>query len=202
MKKISLRKSTLIMVAGSPGSGKTTVCRNLVSHICDLTYIEKDPIAESFLMQKNATKSYWGLSGKTIPVTDPFYAEHVRNQTYRCMLALALGNLRMGNSALIESSYIKEIMQGYIDSEIMPQLADFDFRLLFFYADEAIIKQRLIQRNALRDAEKLSSTASWIVWLEKEPLRPQELDRHDHLLVDTSNQVEENVQCIVGYLAK
>lgn len=203
--KIKLSKPTLIITIGAPGSGKTTFCQHLPSQICDLVYIEKDAITNAFLCQsreQDTGENQWKLSDPKLSITDPIYYTHLRDQIYRSMLEIGLVNLKMGNNVLLESSYIKEIMHGYIDNIVQPMIEDYQLKLLFFYADEATIKQRLIDRNAERDTKKLSSDQAWNDWLIREPIIPKELQKYECLIIDTTKSTEENMPKALEYLVK
>ncbi len=205
MDKVYLRAPTLILGVGISGSGKTTLLREVVRYVHDAFYIDKDAINDTFLLTiPNADdiplKGY-RLTGPPILRSDPFYQEHVRFQSYHYMLQLAKANLEAGKHPILEGNYIKEIRMGYLDEIVFPffEGVHHKTKIVVCHADEETIRSRLMQRNLPRDADKLESEEAWRKFLEREPILPPELERYEHLKVDTTRASEENVRRTLEY---
>lgn len=205
MSKIELEIPTLILVAGVSASGKTTLSKELARSVYDVAPIDKDTINEAFLAthaDSDTEIHIYRLSGPTILREHEHYQNHVRFQSYHAMLGLAMDLLLVGNHPLLDGNYAKEIHRGYIDAIITPFFQDIPHqrKLIFCHADKATIRRRLVERGSPRDKVKLESEEAWRIFLEEEPILPSELERYDHVKIDTTLPLNKNVLLAIEYL--
>ena len=206
MNQIELDVPTLILIAGIGGSGKTTLSRELVKHIKDAYYMDKDIINDAFLLTSNESDKgikIYALSGPQLP-RDEHYNRYVRLQSYRLMLELAKVNLEAGKHPILDGNYTKDIRQGYLNEIVEPFFDGVSYRrkLVFCYAREDTIKERLRQRKLLqRDFDKLKSEEAWRRFLDEQPILPPELTRHYHIKVDTEQSLESNIRNVLAYIS-
>lgn len=209
MEKIILDAPTLILGAGIAASGKTNFLRELVQYIYDAFLLDKDTIKEAFLLKPAAppvsgTESIlnYKLSGSAILEGSKYYHENVKLQSYRALLELAKDNLSVGKHPILDAPHVKELRNGYLSEIIAPffEGANLRIKVVFCYAPEEIIKQRMKERGMKRDNTKLVSEDSWKNFLEEQPILPSELESIDHIKVDTTSPLEEQVTKVIHYL--
>lgn len=206
MNKVELSSPTLILLAGVVASGKTTFSHQLAGHIGDIVPIDKDVINDAFLSTHSEADSgilAYRFSGLIIPRNHEYYHTFVKFQSYHALLALAGDLLKVGKHPLLDGNYVKEIRQGYIDEVVKPFFQGIPHRrkIIFCYADEEVIKKRLVERGFARDVDKLEPKDSWRRYLEEQPILPPELERYEHIKVDTTKSTESNIQQVLEYLA-
>lgn len=205
MNKIELGVPTLILLAGVSASGKTTLSRELARNVYDVARIDKDTIAEAFLATHDDSDTgihAYRFSGPSLPREHEHYQNHVRFQSYHAMLTLARDLLEDGKQPLLDGNYTKEIRHGYIDEIVSSFFEGIPHRrkLIFCHADEETIRRRLMERGSPRDTAKVGSEEAWRMFLEEEPILPSELEGYDHVKIDTTKPLDENVLLSIEYL--
>lgn len=168
-----------IIVCGVPCSGKTTISNEISKYVENSFIIDKDDINQAFCSDHESEH----------------YKKHVRHQSYKAALLLAKRNLVLGKTPILDIPYVKEIVSGYFDKELIPLLGE--PKIILCYIEEQKLKQRIIERNAERDMKKL---ANWNEFLEEEPIIPKEIEKYNHIKIDTSKSLEENIKEILDYL--
>lgn len=209
MDKVELKIPTLIFGAGIAASGKTTFLGELVKYIYDAFLVDKDALQEAFL-SKPFLKPVSGaeplgnyaLREEAIPKDSPHYHENVKLQSYYAMLKIAKDNLSVGKHPVLDAPYVKELRDNYLQKIAAPFFEGIKYqaKVIFCYAPEEVIKRRMQKRNSARDAAKLISEKSWRRFLEEQPVLPPELERINHLKLDTTLPLEERLNLALDYL--
>lgn len=205
MQKVKLDTPTLVLGAGFCCSGKTVVLNEVAKRVDDSFIIDKDIINESFLSIRNSASTdldAYVLAGPKKTITDDYYHQYVKFQTYNCLIGLAKNNLELGKHPFLEGSYIKEIRNGYLDRIFFPSFESIQHKtkIVFCHADEETLKKRIKERAASRDLYKLKSDFDWKKFLEEQPILPLELENYEHIKVDTTKPLENNVPMVLDYL--
>jgi len=205
MQKIELETPTLILLAGISASGKTHFAAALMKHLYDALIINKDTINNAFLSTRDETDTgIWAyrFSGSPRTIQDIHYHQHLKFQSYHCILELAKDNLEAGRHPIVDGNYTKEIHAGYVEQIVIPffEGTPHKMKIIHCSADEETIKQRMRRRGASRDADKLDSEEVWKTFLQQQPIIPPELERYSHLKIDTTNTAEQNVDRVLEYL--
>ena len=157
-------KSEFVMVCGVAGSGKTTLAKNLVRSY-DAVYLDKDDVQDAF------TKERSGI----------FY-QSILEPTYQAVYNVAHANLDLGKNVVLVAPFVGS-MQNKTWRDYMTYLADDSdsvIKVIWCYANEQTIKERLRSRGCERDLEKLGN---WNEFIRREPLKIEVL--FDHMEVDT-----------------
>lgn len=195
MSSIILPKPTLLLGCGISGSGKSTILKPVVSLVQNAFWVDKDALNQAFM----------GEGG----IYDDFYHAHVRDQSYAYMLRLAKDNVELGNRPVVEGNYNKEIQSGYLDDVVFPMFDGCAVKLVYCWAPEDVIRERLIRRvseadEAVRasDLPKLESDTAWAQYIQKQPPLPPELEKYAHVKIDTTKPVEVCVQEVIAYLTQ
>lgn len=199
--QFALPKPTLILGVGVAASGKSTVLKPLAARLVNGVFIEKDLLNESFMWvpKKGARDdvSRYRLH-KRVPREasgNSYYIEHVLFQSYHCMIMLARQQLQLGKHPILEGNYVKEIPWGYVESVLLPQLEDIDYRLktILTYAPAEVVRQRLLARASERDRVKLESESAWQQYLNDQPIIPLGIEHYDHLEIDTTRLLDDSL---------
>ena len=204
---VNLSKPTLILGVGNSACGKTIHLLEVVKRVDNAFWIDKDTIEDTFLFKmnnySNNIEKYNTILG-SFPRKEHHHLMHVELQSYLLMLLKAKNNLVLGKHPVLDGNYIREIPKGYIEKIIMPILSGINYKLkiLYFHCPEEIMKKRIIERNNPRDAKKLSNEKIWNEFLKKEPIMIKEIEKYDHLKVDSSKELNENINKILDYLKK
>ena len=195
--QISLPKPTLILGCGIGSSGKSTVLTEVARRVANTFWIDKDTLNESFLHNRH---------GSVIPggIYSDYYHVHVKNQSYSHMLREALINVRLGKHPIVEGNYNRQIQNGYLDREVFPlfEREECVVKIVYCYAPEEIIRQRMIERGSERDLPKYQSAEKWKEVLRKQPILPLELEKYDHVKVDTSQSIDRCAEVTIEYLLR
>ena len=196
-RRTSLPRPTLILFCGIACSGKTTVLSEVARRVVDTFWIDKDTLNKSFMHNR---------FGELIPggITSDYYHEYVKNQSYYHMLNEALINIRLGKHPMLDGNYNKQIRSGYFDDVVFPLFAQEDCvtKIVYCYAPEEVILDRMITRDNPRDREKWRSRESWAEFLAQQPILPSELEKYDHVKIDTSQPMDKCVEETIQYLTQ
>ena len=189
--KISIKVPSIILCAGSPGVGKSTVMKDILPCMDNTFLLEKDACLEQYLHANPLNRKIVGnksLEDSKISHKSAFYNEHLRDQVYASMYNIAFQNAIYGKNSILDSSYIKDLK--YLDGResfksqvyLMLQQTNispnkFRIPIIYFYAtDPEVVKQRLIKRSSVdaqardRDISKVISEEAWREQISKEPV--------------------------------
>jgi predicted kinase len=209
MHKSELPHRTVIFVGGAPATGKSVLIEGLRQKIAGICLVSKDDIGDALL----STSKHRGtddlrcyiLDGPRHVMDGPastFYHENLKAQILQAMLNVARTNLGFGLDPIIESNYISQVRIGYFQNIVIPFLSNLQARVkfLFCHAPRGVIAQRLEARNALRDTVKLSTHQELGKYVQNLVLVPEELAMIEHLKLDGTASVKENVAKAITYL--
>jgi len=216
----------LIVIAGTPCVGKTTVARGLAKSLTNSILLEKDvlnqslsevrptnngnlPGAEEYLSSQ-PTESGEDIFGKLIRVPErcEFYGRHVREQTYRAMIDIANANLKEGKSPIFESLLSRQFGIPGLVQGILDEFKPYECLMLYVHIPEEEIKIRMQERiktdnyYKLVDGPKLKSQETWETYMEKFPIFPENLDDFNHFLIDGMKSPDECVEESLSYVKK
>jgi len=159
------------MVCGVPGSGKTKLAKKIVKKI-NACYIDKDTIQNSF------TKKREGSLYKLI-----------RDRSYNIMYNIAFSNLKVDKDVVIVAPHVKEMLREswirYISMKA--KNSNVMIKVIWCYAPEKIIKERLKKRDYKRDEKKLKN---WNEFLKEQPIRVK--IPFEFIEIDTSKKYRLN----------
>lgn len=194
--KFILSRPTVILGCGISASGKTVFLTQLMQRVYDTFWINKDVINKAFM--KDAAGNI--IDGGKI--TSPYYHKNVRNQSYDLMLDQAVINLRIGKHPVVEGNYNKQIQNGFMRNVIYKWFdsVNCDIKIVYCHAPEDVIYTRMKERNAPYNHYILQSIEAWNDFIKEQPILPPELEEYDHIKIDTTLPVEENIIEAVAYL--
>ncbi len=224
-----------VIFAGAPCTGKTTVAKGLCKLIANSFILEKDYISNSFLHMKEvdeggysqivSTKEYLktcygpevlnktkeGLMSSSIfslPWGSPYYARHVRDQTYQAMIDIANLNLKLGKVpilASIASTHFSERYHNFV-YKLLNSFGEYKTAMIYMHLPEEVIRQRMIEamkfdpKRIGRDGAKVKNDESWKKELKKNPVFPSNLEDFEHLKINALESPKKCAQKAFDYV--
>tara|TARA_Y100000310_G_scaffold345626_1_gene467444 strand:- start:2893 stop:3561 length:669 start_codon:yes stop_codon:yes gene_type:complete len=208
----------MIILAGPPGAGKTTLAEGITKEIPSSFLLEKDVLNDSLsevrpttngdliteeeYLESQYTVMERDMMGDVIrlPKRSEFFGRHVRDQTYRAIVDLAFRNLEVGKSPILESLLTRQFTVDGLVEGMFEAFEDYRTIMIFTYIPEEASRKRLEERSArdeyarMRDKEKLGSEEGWRNYVAQHPIIPQNLDQFPHYKVDMRQPPEECVE--------
>jgi len=176
----TLSRTSLVLIMGVAGSGKSTVAHGLLSHL-NMVYLDNNFVADAFFPEVRHGLEY----------------RRIRPRLYRALYRIAEENLRIGNSVLLDAPHIRQSRSEhwYRSMISLTEGVDAGFVILRCTAPVDVIRQRLELRNEPRDKRKLKE---WADYVHAQPIAGPLPHRHHDLRTDRS--IELTVREAVHYI--
>ena len=129
MHSASMKKPTLILISGAPGTGKTFLARRLAEAL-PIVVLEKDAIKETLF--------------DTVGEGDREWSKKLGNASFVLLRMLVQLEIEAGQSVVAEAAFWHEYEGPWLDR--MRDRYDFDTLELHCHADPEIVVRRFIQR--------------------------------------------------------
>ena len=159
---------TLVLVAGGPGAGKTSLGRALAAQFESGVLLDKDVVngvwVDDLLVR---------LNDGQVDRESPVYLEMLRPLEYRALVATALDNLALGKTVFVVAPFGPELT----DREWVRRLkhavheAGGRLRAIWIEVDPETARQRMAERNEARDAWKLANWDRFVASAQFAPPR-------------------------------
>jgi predicted kinase len=165
----------LVLVAGYAGSGKTETGK-LLAQATGWALVDKDtitrPMTERLLEQ---------LHGDPHDRQTQLYLTHVRPLEYECLMRTGWENIECGTSTILAAPFLHEVRDADWVAAVQRRCTYLGaaLRTIWVDSDAESMRERLIARNAERDAWKLSNWQEYLAGIDL-ALRPCV----DHLVID------------------
>lgn len=164
----------LIMVCGLPGTGKSTLAKAVAERI-GAVYLNSDSIRLGMFEEKE-------------------YTEEEKKQVYEAMFEKAGEELGKGKNVVLDATFYKKGLRG--DARETADEAGTDFYMIECVTHEDLLKERIFKRGK----EESESDADYEVYKKvKTQFDPIE---EEHLAVDTSVELEKQVELVLAYLGE
>lgn len=177
------RQRSVHVVAGPPGSGKSTLGRALAG-LTGAVVLDQD-IATNPLMAQLAL-----LVGAGDDLDHPALRGPVRQARYQCVVDVAVDNGRLGRDVVMIAPFTAESADPQAWAELTRQLAPARVRLIWVTVPPEVALARRIRRNLARDATAARSDL----------LQPAPSPVVEHLSASGSAEPQAEAARIVGLI--
>ena len=184
-------KTQIINFMGAPGVGKTTLAKELTKQHPEYRFFERENLLDTLFGDERDTPRYNALAG------------YITKFNWEMATEVA----RQGVSLIVEAP-MKPAIQGktasFIDSALEAAAKDgFGVSLIYCVAPAQTVLSYLKTRGSPRDEQKYDPTneeTGWPWFLKTFIDVPG--PTYEHLRIDTTKSVDENVGKIVEYLQR
>jgi len=165
---------------GVAGTGKSTLCKEILRRI-HAVYLDNNYIADEFFPHTRTGQSY----------------NRLRPQLYSALYTIAVENLKIGNSVLLDSPHIKQVQTRSWRMLIKRLVNSANARLVIIrcFCSEKTLRERICQRGERRDVWKLKH---WRKFLTQEPLDAP--ISFPHLDINTESPIAKYLPLVVDYI--
>lgn len=165
---------------GVAGTGKSTLARELIRHVCAV-YLDNNHITDAFFPNTRNSLEY----------------QRMRPQFYRALYTIAVENLRLGNPVLLDAPHIKEVQthewQAFIKRLVKRTRST--LIVLRCCCSEKSLRTRIKRRGEIRDEWKLRH---WDEFLNTQPI--ETVIPWRHLDLNTEQKLRANVAMALRYI--
>jgi dephospho-CoA kinase len=183
-KKKQPQKPKLIIISGLAGSGKTTIGKILAKKL-NYLYLDKDTLTRGFvdllLEQKGIGKE---------DRESEFYLKTINPIEYSTLLRVALENIDIESGVILSAPFIQQILNPSYFTSVLESNFSFNniiIKIVWISTNRDTERMRLIDRDALRDKNKL---ANWALYCESvKDIKPHP-NHNAYTYVNTDSKVD------------
>jgi predicted kinase len=179
-RKRRLLQPSLILIMGVAGSGKTTLAREILTHIWAV-YLDNNHIVDAFFPHTRTGQAY----------------EKMRPNFYKALYTITEENLKLGMSVLLDVPHIKEVQtkewRNFIKRLVKRTKAK--AVIIRCLCSEKTLHSRISSRGEQRDQWKLDN---WNEFLRTQPIKVPIPFRH--LDIDTGKRPWQTINAAIRYI--
>jgi len=183
---VKFTRPTLWVVCGMPGSGKSTISREL-SRVFGIKTFHSDVIRKELFGMEPVDPS-------DVPFEDGIYSKNASGLTYGKLLLLAQDEIEKGNSVILDATYANE----HHRDEVLRMASDNDVNIIFV---ECVLKEKLLKERLSNRKTEYQVSDARLHHFEyfKEKFKPfNKVGDAMHICVNTEKTLEKCMQQILG----
>jgi len=183
---VEFTRPTLWVVYGMPGSGKSTVSREL-SRVFGIKTLNSDVIRKELFGMKPVDPS-------DVPFEEGIYSKNASGLTYGKLLLLAQEEIEKGNSVILDATYANE----HHRDEVLRMASDNDVNIIFV---ECVLKEKLLKERLSNRKTEYQVSDARLHHFEyfKEKFKAfNKVNDAMHICVNTEKTLEKCMQQILG----
>ena len=174
-----LPQTSLILVMGRPGTGKSTLCGALLKQV-SAVYLDIDSVSDLF-------REY-------VRNVSP---RKIANLTLRLIYRLAEQNLKNKSSVLLDLPFVHEMTleERRLGLQELAQRSGAALIIIHCVCSERELKRRMSARATAQDMAKLKN---WSAFQRREP--SDVTIPFEHVVINTESDAVENVRCAAAHI--
>jgi len=183
---VKFTRPTLWVVCGMPGSGKSTISREL-SRMFGIKTLNSDVIRKELFGMKPVDPS-------DMPFEEGIYSKGASGLTYGKLLLLAQEEIEKGKSVILDATYGNK----HHRDEVLRMARDKDSNIIFV---ECVLKEKLLKERLSNRKTNFSVSDARLPHFEyfKKRFEPlNEVGDAMHICVDSEKTLEKSMQQILG----
>lgn len=181
MRRNCFEQPILLLVMGSPGTGKSTVAKSILG-LCNFVYLDNNFIADNISNVSRVDDDY----------------RRLRRLVYDSLYRIVAENLKVRNSVLLDVPHVTHMNSAGWREEIgdLATANDAALKIVRCYCSEETLKRRIEARGEPRDRWKLEN---WSRFMENEPVMVD--IPLPHIDLNTELPENQNTPKIMEYLS-
>jgi hypothetical protein len=183
---VKFTRPTLWVVCGMPGSGKSTISKEL-SMVFGIKTFNSDVIRKELFGMKPVNPS-------DLPFEEGIYSKNASGLTYGKLLLLAQEEIEKGNSVILDATYANE----HHRDEVLRMASDKDINIIFV---ECVLKEKLLKERLSNRKTEFQISDARLHHFEyfKKKFKPfNKVGDAMHIRVNTEKTLESCMQQILG----
>ena len=179
MNRKVLPQTSLILVMGRPGTGKSTLCRALLKQV-SAVYLDIDSVSDIFREYVRNVSS-----------------RKIANLTLRLIYRIAEQNLKNKSSVLLDLPFVHEMTleDRRMGLQGLAQRSGAALIIIHCVCSEDELKRRMAARATEQDMAKLKN---WSAFQRREP--PSVTIPFEHVVINTESDAADNLKCASAYI--
>lgn len=160
-----LNRKVVVVVVGAPGSGKTTIGRNLAKELGAAAFVDIDVCTERLV------KAGLSCAGQNVDDRDSeLFKKHFREPIYETLFDIARDQLETGSlqNVVIVGPFTRELKRVDWPQDVARATGATCVRIVYVWCDDEERRKRIEKRGNVRDIQKLQHWQEHVAYIGHE----------------------------------